>query len=133
MHEKCKKVQRNTIQQCTKTAQASAFSTGSRFFFDFWVPLGSPRGLPGRPGRLPEAFQCFCDALLCLKTTLDGVLGGPGEVPGHLQVPPRDHFGRILGRYLKSIFRRTAMATLSVLWILSSDLLTFCHSFRMAT
>ena len=105
--------------------------SGKRFFHRksifrrFLGPRGSPRGLPGRPGRLPEAFQCFCDSLLCLKTALDRVLGGPGEVPGHPQGPPRDHFGRILGRFLKLIFRRTAMATLSFLWTLSSNFLTF--------
>ena len=63
---------------------------------EFSSIFGVPRGLLGRPGSLPEAFDFFFDSSLCLQTALDRTPGGPEEVPGHRQGPSRDHFRRIL-------------------------------------
>ena len=109
-----------TVKKCKKcNTKTHKNDSGKRFvhrksvFRRFWGAPWVPGGLPGRPGSLPEAFQFVFDASFCLKTGLDRSPGGSGEVPGHLQGPPRNHFGRILNRFLKSIFGRTAMTTLS--------------------
>ena len=59
----------------------SFFSTKTifaRFLWSLWVP----RGLPGRPGSLPEYFLFFVDFQLRLKTGPDRPAGGPREAPG---------------------------------------------------
>ena len=84
-----------------------------------------PRGPPGTSREPARSLPIVIDSSLSLKTGLDRAPGGSGEVPGHLQGPPRNHFGMIFGRFLKSVFRETAMATLPFLWTLSSNSLTF--------
>ena len=117
--KKCKKCSTKTY----KNGSSNRFFHPKSIFRRFWGALWAPGGLPGRPGSLPEAFQFVFDSSLCLKTGLDRAPGGSGEVPGHLQGSPRKHFGMISGRFLKSIFRETAMATLPFLFVVDSS---FC-------
>ena len=109
---------KNVLEMQYKNAQKQLRQALFPPEIDFSLILGSPwmsGGLPGRPGSLPEAFQFVFDSSLCLKNGLDRAPGGSGEVPGHLQGPPGNHFGMNFGRFLKSIFRETAMATLPLL------------------
>ena len=92
-----------TVKKCKKcSTKTHKNGSGKRFFHRksifrrFWGAPWVPGSLPGRPGRLPEAFQFVFDSSLCLKTALDRALGGPGEVPGTLRDPP----GTILGGFL---------------------------------
>ena len=78
-------------------APPSSFSIGSRFL----NPPSVPKWAAGRPRSRPEAFRLFFDFPFCLKTGFDRAPGGPGEVPGHPQTRASDHFGAIVGRFLK--------------------------------
>ena len=90
--KKCKKCSTKTHKNGSGKRFFHRKSIFRRFGGAPWVP-GS---LPGRPGRLPEAFQFVFESSLGLKTMLDRALGGPREVPGHPQEPPREHFGGFL-------------------------------------
>ena len=116
---RCKKCKRKAYEN----SSVKRFFHRKSIFRRFSGPPWISGGLPGRPGSLPEAFQFVFDSSLCLKNGLDRAPGGSGEFPGHLQGSPRKHFGMIFDRFLKSIFKETAMATLPFLFVVD---FSFC-------
>ena len=123
-HDNSEKVQEMQYKNAQKRLRQALFPPEVDFSSILGCPLG-PRGPPGMTREPARSFPMFLRFFALSKNRARPGLGGPGEVPGHPQGPPRNHFGRILSRFLKSIFRRTAMATLSFLWTLSSNLFTF--------